>query len=272
MTIIKDAMHRAGFDRKKFELRVVLKNFLLAGGTYEDVIGILDELRSEGHRTAVQQDQNAIAPAPPPLPREDHGSRAVLGHEPAVDARQPITGEGQISIVQQNHVVDASAGALVPGADQLGGVQQDQVHVVGAGTPLPGEGRSTVVGDDHRSSADTRKPITGGVATPGAPAKASIPPPPAREPDEAYKRAVARSRAETAKVQLELRKTSNGTPWGSVKPYEFVGMERDGHIAWAIRETFGPFSPKQEQMELRQFLPDEIFKRALTLAEIDHVR
>lgn len=96
--------------------------------------------------------------------------------------------------------------------------------------------------------------------------------PPAREPSSSYIRAAAESRKATAKLQLELKTTSTGKVWGAVRPREFTGMIRDGDIAWAIREAFGPFNEKQESMELREFLPDAVFKKALVIAEATKAR
>ena len=94
--------------------------------------------------------------------------------------------------------------------------------------------------------------------------------PPPREPSAAFIAAAAKSRKESAKVLLEVRQTSTGKVWGSVKPREFSGMIRDGDMARAIREAYGPFSEKQKDLELREFLPDAVFRKAVSIAQVIH--
>jgi hypothetical protein len=94
---------------------------------------------------------------------------------------------------------------------------------------------------------------------------------PARDPSAAYLRAAATSARATAKLMLDLKRTSTGHRWGDITPRQFDGMVRDGHIAWAIKEAYGPFNDKQLDMKLRDFIPDAVFRKALTIAEVNHV-
>jgi hypothetical protein len=96
--------------------------------------------------------------------------------------------------------------------------------------------------------------------------------PPARDPSAAYLDAVAETARKNARLMLELQKTSAGKIWGSVKPREFPGMKRDGRVVEAIEYYYGPISDKQMNKELREFLPDAIFKKAIESVEIRHVR
>lgn len=272
MTIISDALDRAGFDRKKFELRVVLKNFLECGGSRADVIAILDELRSGDHGSDVRGDHALSVPPPPPLPREGQRSDAGNGQTSDADARQPIASEGHSPAVQQDRSKTAPAGDPIPGIGPMMVVHPDLARNAIAGNPSPDVGHTRNVKNDQAPFADIRTPLTGGKAIAVVPPKANAVMPPAREPDEAYLHAIAETQRRTAKVQLDLLKTSTGQFWGDIRPREFPGMERDGHIASAIREAYGPFSVKQEHLPLRDFLPDEVFRKALTLAEVARVR
>ena len=130
--------------------------------------------------------------------------------------------------------------------------------------PPPIAGHEAHVREDQPSRAGDG--LAGAEAGEYMPVKAGADVPPAREPSDAYIRAAAQSRMETARVMLEVHQTSDGRRWGAIKPREFPGMMRDGKLAAAIGEAYGPFSPKQSGMELRLFLPDEVFRKALAIA------
>lgn len=255
MTAIGDKLLQAGFNRAAFEIKAIAKNWLQNGGSRHAWIQAIDdaadEMRDTGQSILVGNDHALCAGVPHPMPGEGQECHAGNGHLKIADARQPIASE----------------------ADHSKGVQSDPAcSVPSAGEPIPPAGQQWRVRQDRCLGASTGNPITGGKANGLVPVRANRALPPTREPSRAYLDAAAASAKATAKLQLELRQTSTGKVWGAVRPREFVGMVRDGEIAWAIKEAFGPFSSKQENMELREFLPDAVFKKALVLAEQSHVR
>lgn len=65
---------------------------------------------------------------------------------------------------------------------------------------------------------------------------------------------------------IDKRFTADHRPWGSIKPRELSGMERDGKTARAIRNMLGPLNSKQEGIDLRELMTDDQFKTALRAA------
>lgn len=273
MTAISDAFARAGLTRIDYEAATAALRFINSGGSREAWMQAFDRAsaskRSKDHSTVARDGQFETVPASPPKPSEGQCPSVGDDHRRLADARPPIT-SGQTGNAQSGHAV-AAAGDSIPAVGHDDTAHLGRAYVADSGKPILGEGQNDRVGNDQMVDANTQKPITSGAADFTLPKKAKPSVPPAREPTQRYLNAMAESRRATAKVQLELLKTSNGVPWGSIRPREFVGMIRDGHMAWAIKEAFGPFNPKQENMELREFLPDAVFRKAITLAESNHV-
>jgi hypothetical protein len=246
MTQMSDAFARAGLTRIDYEAAAAALKFINSGGSREAWIQAFD--RAAASKRSTDQDGNdgnvqaSVVQASPPKPSEGQINRVGNNQARLADARPPIT---------SGHERDAQRG-------------QNQ-------SPIPAVGHEPIAPQGHMKHVDGGKPITSGAAMNGASQKAIQRPPPAREPTQRYLHAMAESRRATAKVQLEIMKTSNGVVWGDIRPREFAGMIRDGHMAWAIKEAFGPFNPRQENMQLREFLPDAVFKKAITLAEVNHV-
>lgn len=273
MTAISDAFARAGLTRIDYEAATAALRFINSGGSREAWMQAFDRAsaskRSKDHSTVARDGQFETVPASPPKPSEGQCLSVGDDHHRLADARPPITG-GQHSGVQQDRMANA-AGDSIPAVGHDKCAQEGPPSDAEGGKPVLGGGQNDRVGNDQMVDANARKPITSGAAVSSVSRKTASAMPPAREPTQRYVNAIAESRRATAKVQLELLKTSNGVPWGSIRPREFVGMIRDGHMAWAIKEAFGPFNPKQENMELREFLPDAVFRKAITLAELNHV-
>lgn len=273
MTAISDAFARAGLTRIDYEAATAALRFINSGGSREAWMQAFDRAaaskRSGDQSEAARSGHNGCVPASPPKPSDGHvcgvGSDQVT---PAI-ARPPITSSQAANA--QSGQVKAAAGDSIPAVGHDKRAQEGHPSDADGGKPILGGDQGPRVGNDQASHVPTQKPFTSGAAVLGVPKRAGRTLPPAREPTQRYVNAIAESRRATAKVQLELLKTSNGVPWGSIRPREFVGMIRDGHMAWAIKEAFGPFNPKQENMELREFLPDAVFRKAITLAELNHV-
>lgn len=273
MTQMSDAFARAGLSRIDYEAATAALRFINSGGSREAWMQAFDRAaaskRSGDRSRSASDGLVSSVPASPPMPSGGHTSSGDYAYQPPANARLPIT-SGHMSTVQRDHYTDA-AGDPIPAVGHVDIAQRGQRVDADGGKPILGGGQSEHVGGDQKSPASTQNPITSGAAKRSLPNKVSNAMPPAREPTRSYINAMAESRRATAKVQLELIKTSNGVVWGSIRPREFVGMIRDGHMAWAITEAFGPFSSKQENMQLREFMPDAVFKKAITLAEVNHV-
>jgi hypothetical protein len=231
--------------RPSIELAAFARNFKLAGGPRDVWIAAWDdapapELGSPGQHTIVGNDQPARAGAPlQNLQGKGHAGDAKNGQSSAADALQPSDG------------LDKGQGRLARDGQRSGADVQPA-------NPLQSKGQFIAASDGHGPRANALQPRR-------------VSPVPPREPSDAYRRALAESRKKSATILLEVRMTrTTNVPWGSVRPREFPAYIGDGDICWGISEAFGPFSEKQKDMQLREFLPDHIFRKALLLAEVNH--
>ena len=204
MTAIGEAMKRAGFDRKLFELRAILKTFLEAGGTREDVIRVLDELRSEGQDYSVHETQGRGAPASASaLPDGDQAPFVGNNLPGRVPIRSPIAGGGGQESVVNNDQPDL---------------------VLSPGGSIPGEGHALVV-RDQSPSAVSGKTVTGGKATLPSSAKTTVSMPPAREPSAAERKIMKdiedASWSEVMKIRGRILETRK---FGELKKYKKTNL------------------------------------------------
>jgi len=245
-------------------------------------------IAGEDQHHHVHQDQHVPVPARDPIPGEDPMTGARQGQAGNVPAWEPVP--DQSSLVQQDQsqgVGKPVAGeeakvALpkeanppmppardpIPGEDQLVCVHQDHPTTVPAGEPVPDQPPSV----QQDRSQRVGEPVASEEALSAVPKEAKSPLPPARDPSDAYLKALAETQRKNVRLMLEMQKTSAGKVWGSVRPREFPGMKRDGRLVEAIEYHYGPISDKQMNKQLREFLPDAIFKRAIESVEIRHVR
>jgi hypothetical protein len=245
---MKYAFDNAGYDLLRLELKTVAQRF-----SREDWIAIYDEAVGSGRHPNVRQDQACfVAPASEPMAGEGQSRSAQQDQEHLADARQPLaSGEGPSAHVQQDPATLASPArepdSPIPDGGQFDAAQQGQSGAASARNLIAsGTGQQLRVQQDQRSSA-----------------------PPAREPrgpSEAYLRAAAKSRLETARTMLYLHKTNDGRWYGDVYVYEFPQMERDAKFAEAFKKVFGPFSAKQERMKCGELLNAEQQERVWKLA------
>lgn len=229
-TVMGDALQRAGFIKERYQLWAPIEAFIRAGGTELDILDVYREIagkiRREGPDQSVpHKDHFACADATNPIQREGLARRAENGLDSPAD---PL-----------NRSVNADLSQPMPGADLKKLVQTDQAVCAGARQPITsGKGQARHVHQDRSSNA-----------------------PPAREPSDAYLKAAAASRQQTARTLLDVRKTSDGRLWGDVCPYELPGMKRDGAFATAALQALGALNERQKRIKLRELLtPTQIPK------------
>jgi len=112
--------------------------------------------------------------------------------------------------------------------------------------------------------------IASGKAIMALPKQATAGMPPAREPSDAFRRALAQDRIQTNRIWLDTRKTSDGRYWSAVHPREFSGMKRDGHIATVIEKVYGPFNVKQMNTPLADLITPAMEKKIVRMLEQQH--
>lgn len=253
MTVLKDALNKAGYDEARHHFLTIVRNMLKQGKTAEWCIGIVREAAAEipvaGHERSVRKDHHQLA-----------ADRSLLtsGEANQMVAVRPETflPPARVPDCPGDHAQNAGDGhgCIVSGAPQSRAADH-----------------ACAVPQDRFGCVTARPPIANGKANEFVAERPGPTLPPARDPSNAYLRAAAASAKATAKLMLDLKKTSTGDLWGDVTPRQFEGMVRDGNIAWAIKEAYGPFNDKQLDMKLRDFIPDAVFRKALTIAEVNRV-
>ena len=247
MSTMAAALEKAGFNKADMEAYATAVKFLKSGGTEDRWLSVF-------RRAAAS------------ISREGQKSPVKKDHEGYADATNPIPTEGQVPSVQSNHNRSADGGNPMPGENQMHLAREGQQTGADARRPMLDQGQPRDARNGRLNIAEVKHPIASGRghldSAKGQPLTAS----PAREPSEAYLRAAAQSRLETARTALYLHKTSDGRWWGDVHPREFAGMMRDGKIAEACTRVFGPFSAKQMGMKLGELLNDKQQKRVWELA------
>lgn len=252
MTIFKDRMHEAGFDRLRFDATAFARNFMNSGGTLDlwneigaaaasemaekdqscvvqtDLTAGVDLRRQSGEQdqsTIVSNDQVLVVQPSHPKPSEGHAVRATNGPNSAADARPPM-----------------------PGEDHGPRVQQDQAWSVPAGQPIASRSAKNALPD-----------------------KAIPQVPPAREPSASQLSAAGEARRAAARSILYVYKTSTGQFWGDVHPYEVGSMMRDSMRGMALLSACGPLNPRQMKMTFAQLLQPEQAKIAMEKADKEAV-
>lgn len=253
MTLIKDALNKAGYDEARHHFLTIVRNMLKQGKTAEWCIGIVREAAAEipvvGQISSVLTDQLRSA-----------GDRSLLT---SGEASQPLAARPAPALPPAR-VPDC------PGDLHSNGGNAHQPLVSGAPQSRAVD-QISFVPRDHNENVTARPPIASAEADQFVAERPSRILPPTREPSDAYLAALIKDRVATARLQLDLRKTHDGRPWSKTGPWEGKGIERDAAIHRAIREVYGPFNPKQERMTYGEFLPDVMFQKALKLVEAHHV-
>jgi hypothetical protein len=253
MTVIKDALNKAGYDEARHHFLTIVRNMLKQGKTAEWCIGIVREAAAEipvaVQKLDVQRDQDGADDDRSLLTRrEATGPVAERPNRALPPARVPDCPGDQTTRGRNAQFTSVSGAPQSRAADLDNGVRQDQ-----------------------GISVTARPPIASAEAIQSVAKRPDAALPPAREPSDAYLAALIKDRVATARLQLDLRKTHDGRPWSKTGPWEGKGIERDAAIHRAIREVYGPFNPKQERMTYGEFLPDVMFQKALKLVEAHHV-
>lgn len=253
MTVIKDALNKAGYDEARHHFLTIVRNMLKQGKSAEWCIGIVREAAVEipvaGQISSVLTDQLRSA-----------GDRSLL-----------TSGEANQMVAARPETCPPPARVPdCPGDHHHPGRNAHPESVSGAPQSRAAD-HACVVPQDQTGRVTARPPIASGKAIDDSAVRPILAVPPARDPSDSYLRAAAASAKATAKLMLDLKKTSTGDLWGDVTPRQFEGMVRDGNIAWAIKEAYGPFNDKQLDMKLREFIPDAVFRKALTIAEVKRV-
>lgn len=239
MTKMKEALEKAGYSKADMQAAMWAAAFIELSGTREGWIAAYDaaELRRVGQSSDVQEGRYAVADATNPIQREGQSQSVQQDQTASADPLNPMRQEGQLRVDQQVH---GSAADL--------------------SQPMPGAGQSRNADDGHSDIVSVRQPITsGGGHHFRAQTGHSGAAPAARDPTDAYLKAAAASRQQTARTLLDLRKTSAGKWWGDVRPEEFPGMKRDGEFVKAVEGILGPLNAKQQAMTLRELMsPNQI--------------
>jgi len=141
----------------------------------------------------------------------------------------------------------------MPGEGHADNVPKGHEFRADARQSIAGSGHERLADEGHNGSAASRVPIASGGHLSDASA-AKEPLPSAREPSEAYLRALKRDQQQTARILLDVYMTSDGRRWGDICPYEFAGMIRDGKRATAIAAVLGPLNPRQQRTPLRELM------------------
>lgn len=235
MTTIAAALEKAGYgySRAQMEIYPAIEQFVSAGGTELALLTVYREaIRRGGQGCGVQSVQGYSAATTNPIPRD-----------------------GQLPYVREDQVVVAEPGNPMPDEGPRDNVHQDPKAFADVRQPIPDSGHFRRVQQDQKTDAAAGNPNTRGSghsasAHQGRRSLAA----PARGPSQAYIEAAGKSRLQTARTLLDVRKTSDGRYWGDVCPYEFVGMERDGSIARRARDLLGTLNDKEERTTLRNLL------------------
>ncbi len=270
MTQFEDGFRKAGLPRHENDFSLALARFLNSGGTIERAFAIVDaaaiKMGKSGQSSRVQQDQNLYADLSRPTPSEGHPLAVQQDQIRVADARQSMPNADQRYCVHQDPCSAVSVGRPLP-EGQGRPVQQDQTPAAD-GHPIPSEGHLPPAHQGPSKGANAGKPIASTEGHNAGAQQGQRPVAPvAREPSEAYRKAMGESRRQAAQSILYRYTTSEGKFWGDVKPYEVGTMMRDSLRGQHLMTACGALNPKQMKMTFAELLRPEQARIAMEKAD-----
>lgn len=248
MTALKSALTKAGFEPRVYALGAAIQKFKKDGGTVEELIDaagrVFPSLLGMVHTEYADSGLVTIA-----HPQQSHsgGHRLVadvsdVGHT-ARAAATPLLGEGQ--------TINANNG---------------RAHVAPTQQPLEDAAGRHRIADGQEGNA---RPSSSNRGREGRPPYASGHTSnalPVRDADT--KRGLKSISAIQSTIKqglIELKKTTDGRPWGSVGWHELDGMDRDGAIARLVKRNVNP--PRNQFAMLRTFVSNKQFEEIVSAAQ-----
>lgn len=269
---MKHAFEKVGINKEDMTFHMHVLKYFESGGEYERGIAIYNQaaekLGKKGQSQGVQHDQCVLASLPRPMP-EGQSSDVRQDHLALADGL-PMPSEGQLRGVHRDQNMLADARPQTLSEDHDADVQQDPVPDVSTEHPLPGGHQPPAQQGLVRSA--NGQPKASGEASVPLPHRATQPMPPAREPNEAFRRALMDDRMRNAAIWLELNKTSDGRAWAKVAPYEFAGMERDARFVRHVKFVFGEFNQKQMNTPLGKLFTADMQRKLAARVQLMEAR
>lgn len=249
MTALKSALTKAGFEPRVYALGAAIQKFKKDGGTVEELIDAAGRVFPSllGMVHTEYADSGLVTIAHPQQPHS--GGRTTDADVSDVGqvmfaAATPLLGEGQVACADNGHSYFAPT-------------QQPLEDAAGRHRVADGQEGNARPSSSNRGREGQLSGARSGQLIPALPVR-----------DADTKRGLKSISAIQSTIKqglIELKKTTDGRPWGSVGWHELDGMDRDGAIARLVKQNVNP--PRNQFAMLRTFVSNKQFEEIVSAAQ-----